>query len=95
MLEHDIMGDMCAALANSRYALLLPDRLRRRLDTCAMCVCVFVCQCVSACVCYSLPVYTESARSADDIVAVAVVVAAEWGGRKQGGGGGGGFIDCL
>ena len=28
LLEHDMMGDMCAALANLRYALLLPDRLR-------------------------------------------------------------------
>ena len=28
LLEHDMMGDMCAALANLRYALLPPDRLR-------------------------------------------------------------------
>ena len=44
------MGDMCAALANLRYALLPPDRLRRRLDTCVVCVCVCVCVrvCISA-----------------------------------------------
>ena len=28
LLEHDMMGDMCAALANLRYALLPSDRLR-------------------------------------------------------------------
>ena len=27
LLEHEMMGDMCAALANLRYALLPPDRL--------------------------------------------------------------------
>ena len=28
LLEHAMMGDTCAALANLRYALLPPDRLR-------------------------------------------------------------------
>ena len=53
LLEHAMMGDMCAALANLRYALLPPDRLRRRLDTyvCRVYVCVFVCLCVCVCVC--------------------------------------------
>jgi len=50
-----MMGDMCATLADLRYALLPPDRLRRRLDTCVLCVCccVFVCLRVSVrlCVC--------------------------------------------
>jgi hypothetical protein len=50
-----MMGDTCAALANLRYALLPPDRLRRRLDTCVLCVWVVVCVCVfvfvRACVC--------------------------------------------
>ena len=63
LLEHDMMGDMCAALANLRYALLPPDRLRRRLNTWVWCVwvaclcvrvrvrvCVCQCVCVSACV---------------------------------------------
>ena len=49
-----MMGDMCAALANLRYALLPPDRLRRRLDTCVLCVCVCVCVCVSVRVCVTL-----------------------------------------
>ena len=49
-----MMGDMCAALANLRYALLPPDRLRRRLDTCVVCVCVRVCVCVSVRVCVTL-----------------------------------------
>ena len=48
-------GDMCAALANLRYALLPPDRLRRRLDTFEVsCVCVGVCVCVSVRVCVTL-----------------------------------------
>ena len=47
-----MMGDMCAALANLRYALLPPDRLRCRLDTCVLCVggWVFVCVCLCLCV---------------------------------------------
>ena len=50
------MRDMCAALANLRYALLPPDRLRRRLDTCVLCVwwlfvCVCLCLCVRVCAC--------------------------------------------
>ena len=49
------MRDMCAALAKLRNALLPPDRLRRRLDTSVLCVCVWVfvclCVCARACVC--------------------------------------------
>ena len=58
-----MMGDMCAALADLRYALLPSDRLRRRLDTCVVCcvyvwvfvyVCVCACVCVCQCVCVSV-----------------------------------------